>query len=197
MAGRDLLFDSLEKFAWEKAQDLAVRYCHEDPDFEDVSLYRPCDARVFIMGAYRQAAKDVYSWLQSQGSSASLTERSRAYTNPPEPDGCKGHKCGTCHLFQEGCVDLKLREAFEAGARSERRELLRWRDPAVEMPALPTPDSPTEWVEVLVEYVGNGAPIIEIGYNYGGPLCNGWFIRGVSDVDCEIKVIGWRPLLEE
>lgn len=133
--------------------------------------------------------------VEPSWTTGTLEERSRAYTNPPEPDGCKGHKCGSCHLFWEGCVDMRLREAFEAGARSERAMLSRWRDPAVERPALPKPGTQTEWVELLVEYVGNGTPIIEIGYNFGGPIYDGWFIRGVSDVDCKVKVLGWRPLL--
>ncbi len=87
----------------------------------------------------------------------------------------------------KGMADWVVENAFIIGARSEREELTRWRDPKVELPE--------DKIRVLVKadvgvvcaiHMGHGEFILDTG------------VVGYIDADeDECNVIGWRPIWEE
>lgn len=79
-------------------------------------------------------------------------------------------------------------EAFVAGAQSEREELLRWRDPNVELPK--------DGEEVLVK-----ADCPYCRYDVMKHDAFGWWektsLAGGGWYKAEVEITGWRPIQEE
>lgn len=95
-----------------------------------------------------------------------------------------------CRWCDAGELEDYLKAAFEAGARTERHELLRWRDPKEELP------KGSE--KVLVKYrLANGTIKYGIGeinmvYKFLGNSPT-FIIEG----SCHREVALWRPIEEE
>lgn len=102
--------------------------------------------------------------------------------------------------FNEDHVTFEniVTDAFVAGAQSEREELLRWRDPEVELPD----SSKFDWVLLRVQYADGFIGIPKIGELRSDGL---WHCTEYDDLKLGesfeavygCKVIGWRPLEEE
>lgn len=92
--------------------------------------------------------------------------------------------------FNEDHVTFEniVTDAFVAGAQSEREELLRWRDPNVELP------KDGEEVLAKVEY-----PFCMYGvviYDSFGWRLNTSAGGGLQNINSEL-ITGWRPIREE
>ena len=102
--------------------------------------------------------------------------------------------------FNEDHVTFEniVTDSFVAGAQSERKELLRWRDPEVELPD----SSKFDWVLLRVQYADGFIGIPKIGELRSDGL---WHCTEYDDLKLGesfeaiygCKVIGWRPLEEE
>lgn len=89
------------------------------------------------------------------------------------------------HVTFENIVE----SAFIAGAISERKELLRWHDPKVELPDY--------YHTVLVEYLKDGLYAYAVAWlSIGDDNEYLWTIAETNILIADSSVCGWRPIHE-
>lgn len=100
--------------------------------------------------------------------------------------------------FNEDHVTFEniVTDAFVAGAMTEKFELLRWRDPKVELPNR----SKEDWVLIKIQHSDGFIGLPQIGElrsdGYWHSVCYDDLKLGESFEDIyNCKVIGWRPIL--